>query len=164
MAKKSTQNLEGGCPFIAPEGKQRFRLFKTEDNRLMIEPVKAKFASKKDCGGYLGRKVGEKYITQRNVNRQLNEMERKLEFLDTSYPMLFVTLTTGDKDMTFDNLKKNVKHFLDKVAYDFKNYFGFIKRLELSEDSYKHAHLILFFNSKKALRKFTRPWVQKNWE
>lgn len=151
-------------PFILSEPLQEYTCYLIEGKRLMSEKRRYPYAVLRNgMGEYHGRQTDQENATKRGVRRQLLKFERYLEFVDTSYPMLYVTLTTGDKDLTFDELDKHVKRFLDKVAYHFPSYFAYIRRLELSEDSYKHAHLILFFDGNHTPRKFTRPWVQKHW-
>ena len=151
--------------YILPEAIQEYRHYIIEGARIMTERKKFKYASylPDGMGGYHCRKKDQLYSLKRNVKRQLRGWERTLTFVDTSYPMLYVTLTTDNKDLTFNELDKQVKSFLDKVSYNFDNYFAYIRRLELSEDLYKHAHLILFFKGNNTPRKFTRPWVQNHW-
>ena len=123
--------------YILPEPIQEYRHYLIEGTRIMTERIKFKYAALANgMGGYHCRKKDQLYSLKRNVKRQLRGWERTLTFVDTSYPMLYVTLTTDNKDLTFNELDKQVKSFLDKVSYNFDNYFAYIRRLELSEDLY----------------------------
>lgn len=131
-----------------------------EHKRVVVTRKKPPFTKRNGFGGYHKRNP-KQYNLKLNVKRQLKGWGYNLESLDTTKPMLFITLTTENLKLSFDDLKDELGFLLEKVSYNFKSYCGYIRRFGLTEKLYKHVHLILFFNNKHAPRELTRKWIQQ---
>lgn len=161
-ALTSRDNLEDENDKIESLDKQLYVVEINEHKRVTVAKKKPAFVKRKGFGGYHKRKP-KQYNLKLNVKRQLRSWEHKLESLDTTKPMLFITLTTQSTKLSFEDLKDELDFLLGNISGNFKSYCGYLRRFGLTEKLYKHVHLILFFNNKHAPRELTRKWIQQYW-
>lgn len=155
-----TDNLETENNRIEALDNQLYIAEINEHKRVSITRKKPPFTKRKGFGGY-HKRIPKQYNLKSNVKRQLRRWGHNLESLDTTKPMLFITLTTQNIELSFDDLRGELKSLLGEVSDNFKSYCGYIRRFGLTKELYKHIHLILFFNNKHTPRKLTRKWVQQ---